>query len=189
MMRRVGRRLVWVWPLVIGLAVAVWPAVTRSRAQQPLPAGGFVVRLGPRVPVAGSGETWVVRSCRQPSRGSYPPVSEDCLQVGQLSERWWGMCTDVTESCGSATARCVGTRRFGRISRLILKSRRYSWIGCSEVLVPGRRRLHRLSSPGFFQALSVTSCWMLRVVACRSSSARTRERFSRCCREAFAAGS
>jgi hypothetical protein len=84
-MSRIGRRFGWMGLLAVGLVLAVWPAVTRSRAQQPLPAGVSDVRLGSRVRVAGSGGTWVVRSWRQLARGSYPPATEGCLQVGQLS--------------------------------------------------------------------------------------------------------
>ncbi len=86
-MSRIGRRFVWMGLLVIGLVVAVCPAVSRSRARQPLPAGVFHVQLGPRVRVAGGGGSWVVRSWRQLARGSYPGTSEGCLQVGQLSGR------------------------------------------------------------------------------------------------------
>jgi hypothetical protein len=83
-MSRIGRRLRWAGMVLIGLVVSLWPAVTRSQAGLSLPSGVSHVRLGPRVVVAGGGGAWVVRSWRQPAKGSSPPSSEDCLQVGQL---------------------------------------------------------------------------------------------------------
>lgn len=80
-MSRIGRGFGFVGLVVVGLVVAIWPAVTRSRPRQAPPAGVSQVRVGPRVVDAGGG-TWVVRSWRQPAR---PRGFENCLQVGQLS--------------------------------------------------------------------------------------------------------
>jgi hypothetical protein len=85
-MSRIPRRLRWMGIVVVGLVVSLWPAATRSQAGQSLPPGVSQVRLGPRVVVAGGGGAWVVRSWRQPAKGSSPPSSEACLQVGQLHD-------------------------------------------------------------------------------------------------------
>ncbi len=81
-MSRIARRFGLVGLVVIGLVVAVRPAVTRSWSR-PLPARVSQIRLGPRVGV-GDG-TWVVRTWRQLARGGNPTAIENCLQVGLLS--------------------------------------------------------------------------------------------------------